>query len=177
MASLRSFVGQALDVCCSPSILLRDKGSRHSVHRPAQEKAAPVPESRASACSKPRRPNGPRSCAPPLPVPRRPAPTRRRWIPATWCPSPHQSGSRSATQMAGSRHCRNPAELWRERVARLPNGKRAASLRPSASPNLFGMKTPRWRSKFIASCGIEDSVEPRCFEAGNSDREKSANHW
>jgi hypothetical protein len=31
-----------------------------------------------------------------------------------------------------------------ERVAQLPNSKRAALLRPSASPNLFGMKTPRW---------------------------------
>ncbi|QHO75992.1 hypothetical protein ACH79_28665 [Bradyrhizobium sp. CCBAU 051011] len=28
---------------------------------------------------------------------------------------------------------------------RVPDGKRAAFLRPSASPNLFGMKTPRWQ--------------------------------
>ena len=41
-------------------------------------KTAPVPESRASACSKPRRPNGRRSCAPPLPVLRQPEPTRRK---------------------------------------------------------------------------------------------------
>jgi hypothetical protein len=27
------------------------------------------------------------------------------------------------------------------------NGKRAAFLRPSASPNLFGMKTPRWQDQ------------------------------
>jgi hypothetical protein len=59
---------------------------------PTPEKAAPVPESRASAYSKPRRLDGPQLCAPPPPVLRQPGLMRRKWFPVTWCPSPIKAG-------------------------------------------------------------------------------------
>jgi hypothetical protein len=60
--------------------------TRRGSHRRARAMAAPAPESRASACSKPRRRAGRHPCALPSPAPQLLGSMRRRWSRVTWCP-------------------------------------------------------------------------------------------
>ena len=83
-------VGQPTEPCLVPP---SSRSRRTATPRPGffeleriRAMVLPVPESRASACSKPRRRDGRLPCGLPSPALSPPAQMRRRWSRVTWCP-------------------------------------------------------------------------------------------
>ena len=142
--------------------------AKPGVDRVAQRRsmAAPVPESRACACSTPRRRAGRLPCVLPSPALPLPAPMRRKWSRVTWCPcergcagprwtgKPLQiavdgvTGTTEATQH--SRHRLQP-RYWRRR--RGPGGTSTSRFLPASSTSSVTVTPRRWCSRRLrAAC-------------------------